>query len=457
MPLRRTRPLLCCLSLASALAAPAAAQQSPPALQFPIESYRLPNGLEVILSPDRSTPVVAVDVWYHVGSRNEREGRSGFAHLFEHMMFQGSENVKKGEHMTLLERAGGTFNGSTSEDRTNYFEALPSNRLNLGLWLEADRMRSLAVTQENLDNQREVVKEERRLRIDNAPYGTSFLAASYEAPYSATCPAYNHTTIGSMDDLNAAKLEDVQDFFATYYAPNNATLTVVGDFEPAQAKQLIEQYFGSIPSHEPPPPVVCEDPFSSLPTRRVVEDGNANLPAVFFSYGAPAVGSPDVYALDLLAGILGEGESSRFNQRLVKEEKAALAATAAMDTRRGPGLLIAYAIANQGVDAGRLQSLLEEEVAKVVRDGVTPEELERAKNRQRSTSVFGLQTALGKAEQLQYAALFEGDPTAIRTELEHYAAVTPADVQRGAGQYLVPNNRATVITQPAGAAASGKE
>ena len=185
----------------------------------------------MILSRDTAVPVVAVDVWYNVGSRNERPGRSGFAHLFEHMMFQGSENVGKAEHLQLIERAGGSMNGSTTEDRTNYFETLPANRLNLGLWLEADRMRSLAITPENLENQREVVKEERRLSYDNSPYGTSFLAASYEAPYSPSCFAYNHTVIGSMDDLNAAELGDVQDFFRTYYAPNNATLTVVGDFD----------------------------------------------------------------------------------------------------------------------------------------------------------------------------------------------------------------------------------
>jgi predicted Zn-dependent peptidase len=448
--LRRWAPAV--LGLALATTTPAAAQQQG-AVEIPIETYKLGNGLRVILSPDRTTPVVAVDVWYDVGSRNERPGRSGFAHLFEHMMFQGSQNVAKGEHMTLIERAGGSMNGSTTEDRTNYFQTLPSNRLNLGLWLEADRMRSLAITEENFTNQREVVKEERRLRIDNSPYGTSFLAASYDAPYSADgCFAYAHSVIGSMDDLNAAHLSDVQQFFDTYYAPNNATLTVVGDFDSAEAKQLIEQYFGQIPSGPAPPPVTCENPFSKLPLREVIEDQNANLPALLLSYGTPATGSADDYALTLLASVLGQGESSRLNQRLVKEAQAALQVQSFFDERRGPGLFMVFAIANQGVGVDRLETLIEEEIAKVRDRGITSEELEKAKMQYRAQTVRGLQTVLGRAERLQYFAHWQGDPAAIRTDLERYAAVTAADVQRVAREYLVPKNRATVITQPAAAA-----
>ena len=428
----------------------AAAQQTGGAGQIPIETYRLDNGLRVILSQDRSTPVVAVDVWSDVGSRNERKGRTGFAHLFEHMMFQGSQNIGKTEHMTFVERAGGSMNGTTSEDRTNYFQTLPANRLNLGLWLEADRMRSLAITEENLKNQQEVVKEERRLRIDNSPYGSSFLAASYEVPYNnETCFAYGHTVIGSMEDLNAADLSDVRDFFSTYYAPNNATLTVVGDFEIAQAKQLIQQYFGDIPSGKPAPAVQCEQPFSHLPVRRVIPDKNANLPALFMSYGIPDAASPDVSALSLLADILGSGESSRLHQRLVKQEKAALQVQTSANIRRGPGLFSGIAIPNQGIAVDRLEALITEEVEKIRRNGVTVDELEKAKNRYRARTVFGRQTALGKAEALQYFAHFYGDPAAYQTVFDRYMAVTRDDIRRVANQYLTAQNRAVVITQPA--------
>ncbi|MGH7459231.1 MAG: M16 family metallopeptidase [Longimicrobiaceae bacterium] len=434
--------------LAVLAAAPAPAQQGAGAIPF--ESYRLDNGLRVILSPDHSVPVVAVDVWYDVGSRNERRGRTGFAHLFEHMMFQGSENVDKTEHLRLIERAGGSMNGTTNEDRTNYFQTLPANRLNLGLWLEADRMRSLAVTPENLENQQEVVKEERRLRVDNQPYTSSFFKALYQVPYNAeTCFAYGHDVIGSMDDLNAATLDDVQSFFDTYYAPGNATLTVVGDFDAGEAREMIEEYFGDIPAGPPPPAVECTAPFSGLPAREVVPDPNANLPAFLATYGMPKAGHPDSYALSLLGSILGSGESSRLHQRLVKDEEAALAVQSSANIRRGPGLLLVFSLPNQGVEIGRVEELVDEEIERVRQQGVTAAELEKAKNRYRYQTLSGRQTVLGRAEDLQYFAHFHGDPAAIRDDLDSYAAVTREDIQRVANQYLVPGNRAVVIAQPA--------
>src|SRR3989449_208418 len=281
--------------------------------QISYEAFTLPNGLRVIYSEDHSTPIVSVDVWYNTGSRNERPGRSGFAHLFEHMMFEGSAHVKKGEHFQLISRAGGSNNGSTAEDRTNYYETLPANRLNLALWLEADRMRSLAITDENFHNQRETVKEERRLRVDNQPYGAAFTDGIVMAFDSATCFAYAHPTIGSMDDLNAAKLEDVQAFFETYYAPNNATLVVVGDFRPAELRRLVNDYFAEVPRHPTPPRVSCDWKVGPAERRRDVEDAHANLPAVVRYYRGPADDDPDTPALDLLTTILGEGESSRLN------------------------------------------------------------------------------------------------------------------------------------------------
>jgi zinc protease len=441
------RTLAAALALAAAVV-PAAAQA--PQVNLPFEQYRLENGLRVLLAPDPGTPVVAVNLWFDVGSRNERAGRTGFAHLFEHMMFEGSENAPKGEHSRLLRAAGASnLNASTDEDRTNYYEVVPPSRLNLALWLEADRMRSLQVTAEQLRNQQEIVKEERRQRVDNAPYLPSLTLARSAAAYNAeTCFSYSHDVIGSMDDLNAAQIEDVQQFFRTYYAPNNATLTLVGDFDPAQARQLIQEYFAAIPRGETPPPVVCESPFSNLPRRDTVRDANAALPAFTATYGIVPVGHPDSYALDLLATIMGGGASSRLNQHLVKQERAASLAALFPDSRRGPGLLFVSLRANQGVDAGRLESLLDEEIAKLLRDGVTEAELERAKNQQRAGLIRGLQTAMGRAETLQHYALYFGDPNALQPDIARFQAVTRDDVLRVARQYLRPENRAVVVTLP---------
>jgi zinc protease len=442
------RPAAAALALLAA-AAPAAAQGATH-VDIPFESYRLQNGLRVVLAPDPATPVVAVNLWFDVGSRNERSGRTGFAHLFEHMMFEGSENAPKGEHSRLLRAAGAaSLNASTSEDRTNYYQVVPPSRINLALWLEADRMRSLNVTAEQLANQQEIVKEERRLRVDNAPYGAAQLLAFTAAYDREACFSYAHDVIGSMDDLNAARIEDVQQFFRTYYAPNNATLTLVGDFDPAVARRLVQEYFGAIPAGPAPPPVQCENAFRSLPRRDTIRDANAPLPAYMAAYGAVPMGHPDSYALDLLGVIMGDGASSRFNQRLVKQERAAGFAVLFRDLRRGPGLVLAYTRANQGVEAGRLEQLVDEEIAKVAAEGVTDAELQRAKNQTRARFIRSLQTALGKAEAIQRYALFYGDPGAIRTAMDPYMAVTAADVQRVARQYLRPENRAVVITLPA--------
>jgi zinc protease len=420
---------------------------------IPFETYELDNGLRVILAHDPLATAVAVNLWYDVGSRHERPGRSGFGHLFEHLMFQGSENVERGEHMQLVQRAGGSLNASITEDRTNYFQTLPANRYNLGLWLESDRMRSLQITEENMQREVEVVKEERRLRIDNSPYGTSNLQAFYYAPYdSATCFAYAHSVIGSMEDLDAAELVDVREFFDTYYAPNNATLVLSGAFDPQEARGFIDEYFAGIPRGTDPPAVSCTEPFSHLPVRQTVPDANANLPAAWISYGGVEAGHADSYPLSLLASILGQGETSRLNERLVRNEQAALQAQAFGMFRRGPGLFVTLAIANQGVEIADLERLLDEEIARIQTEGVTAEELERAKNRYRASTIRGRQSVMGRAEALQWHNHFLGDPAAIRTEMERYMAVTPEDIQRVARQYLDPNNRAVIITQPAGGA-----
>ncbi len=444
-PVRTLAAALALAAVASPLAAQGAQQ-----VNVPFETYRLDNGLRVILAPDPGTPVVAVNLWYDVGSRNERAGRTGFAHLFEHMMFEGSENAPKGEHTRLLRAAGATnLNASTGEDRTNYYAVMPPSRMNLALWLEADRMRSLQVTEAQLRNQQEIVKEERRLRVDNAPYGLSLNRIRTSAAYNAqSCFPYSHDIIGSMADLDSAQIADVQQFFRTYYAPNNATLTLVGDFQPAQARQLIQQYFAGIPSAPAPPPVVCEDPFRDLPSRDTIRDANAPLPAFMSAYGAVPVGHADSYALELLSTIMGGGSSSRLNQRLVKQERAASFAILFADLRRGPGIMLFYLRSNQGVDAERLEALLDEELATLLRDGVTEEELTRAKNQQRAGFIRELQTAMGRAETLQQYTLYFGDPATIRTALDPYQAVTRDDVLRVARQYLRPDNRAVVVTLP---------
>jgi zinc protease len=448
---RMTAAAVLAAAAIGAYGAPGAAQQPAQPGDIPFETYELANGLRVILAPDAASTAVAVNLWYNVGSRVERPGRSGFGHLFEHLMFQGSENVERGQHMQLVERAGGSLNASITEDRTNYFQTMPPDRYNLALWLEADRMRSLQITEENMRREIEVVKEERRLGVDNSPYGTSFLQALFYAPYDSTsCFAYAHSVIGSLDDLDAAQLQDVQDFFDAYYMPNNATLALTGAFDRGEARQLIEEYFSPIPAGTPPPAVECTDPFRGLPTRQVVEDGNATLPAFIASYGAVRADHEDSHALTLLASILGDGESSRLNERLVREEQAALQAQAlAMLRRDGPGVVVILAIANQGVQPDRIERIIAEEIARVRDEGVTAEELEKAKNRHRASTIRGRQTVLGRAEALQWHNHFLGDPGAIRTEMQRAMAVTREDLRRVAASYLTDQNRAVVITQPA--------
>jgi predicted Zn-dependent peptidase len=443
------RRLTLALAGALALLAPVvAAAQKPAPIRF--ERYTLDNGLEVLLAEDHSAQVVAVDVWYDVGSRDERPGLTGFAHLFEHMMFQGSANVKKAEHFQLIERAGGMMNGSTADDRTNYWQVLPSNRLNLGLWLEADRMRSLAVTAENLKNQQEAVKEERRLRIDNQPYATAFVEGLPQAFDSTTCFGYAHPGIGSMADLNAAKIADVQAFFRTYYAPNNARLVVVGDFEPAAAKALIRQYFSDIPRQPQPPAPTCTGQFNRGARRLRVPDAKATLPAAIVAYLMPETGHADAPALQLLGVILGQGESSRLNRVLAREQKAVVAtqALAGLGPRRGPGLFVGFGIANQGVSIDTVEALLVAEFQRLAREGVTAAELEKARNAYRASTIGERQQVLNVAEVLHTAATFYGAPDAVNTAFDRVMAVTLDDIKRVAATYFRPDNSFTLLVVP---------
>ncbi|HWC72656.1 MAG TPA: pitrilysin family protein [Gemmatimonadales bacterium] len=422
------------------------------------EQFTLPNGLHVIYSEDHSTPIVTVDVWYEVGSRNERPGHSGFAHLFEHMMFEGSAHVKKSEHGQLVERAGGTYNGSTAEDRTNFFETVPSNRLNLALWLEADRMRSLAITQENFENQRQAVKEERRLRVDNQPYAAAFSDGLTWPFDSASCFPYAHTVIGSMADLDAAKLPDVQAFFDTYYAPNNATLVVVGDFSPGELRHLVNQDFAGVPSHPTPEGPRCEAARGKGPVRREVRDAKANLDLVMRLYRIPEHRNADTPALEVLNLILGQGESSRLNVAIVRREKAAVGTGSIMNpygSRNGPGVWAAYGIVNQGVAADRLDSLLAIQLDSVRRNGITPDELEKAKNLMRAGFISNRETTFGKAEELHHYRTFHASLDEINTDLDKLLAVTSDDVKRVAGTYLAPDNLTLVIVRAGAGPATG--
>ncbi|MET0384738.1 MAG: insulinase family protein [Polyangiales bacterium] len=420
-----------------------------------IERHKLENGLRVVLNQDSTVPTVAVAVYYDVGSRNEERGHSGFAHLFEHMMFQGSQNVAKGQHFQLIMNRGGSMNGTTSDDRTNYFETLPSNELALGLWLEADRMRSLAITQENFENQRQTVMEERRQSYDNRPYAQSMLRIN-ELAFGDYFP-YAHSTIGDMQDLQAAPLSAVQEFFNTYYAPNNAVIGIAGDFEPQAALQLVQQYFGTIPQAKVKP-FNTPDPAPQTAERKdSMLDPLAELPAFHVGYHIPKDRDPDHYPLELLASVLGDGESSRLYQKLVKEKEILQEIDVNTDGRRGPDLFSFWGIAAQGKSPEAARQLIDAELTAIAKNGITPRELDKAKNRKRAEFVFGLQTNLARATHLAEYEAFFGDAALLEGELPRYAAVTSDDVKRVAGQYFAATNRTILDVVPArgGAQPSG--
>jgi len=430
----------------------AARAASSPKIKF--EQYKLANGLTVILAPDKVAPVVAVSVTYDVGSRNERVGRSGFAHLFEHMLFQGSENVGKGEHILLVQANGGSMNGSTNQDRTNYYETLPANQLELGLFLEADRMRSLDVSQENLDNQRAVVQEEKRQSYDNRPYGQvqeNLLALAYQNF------AYQHTTIGSMADLDAASVEDVRAFFKTYYAPNNAALAVVGDFDTAKAKAFIEKYFGPIARQPQPAPVDTTEPsMFGGEKRKTLDDPLARQPQYRSAYRTVSGDHPDFYALSILGTILGGGRTSRLYDALV-EKNLSLGTGAGVGEGRGPSLFsVTASLPGTGYDLDKVEGAIDAEIERIQTGGVTSEELTRAKTGERADAVRSYATALGKANSLSLYAIYFNDAGRVNTYLDKIEAVTADDVKRVAQKYLVKNNRVVIITMPAGAAAPAK-
>jgi predicted Zn-dependent peptidase len=406
----------------------------------------LENGLRVVINQDRTVPTVAVSVYYDVGSRNEVKGRSGFAHLFEHMMFQGSANVGKGEHFSLIINRGGSANGTTSNDRTNYFETLPANELALGLWLEADRMRSLAITQENFENQRMTVMEERRQRIDNQPYIPSMLRIN-ELAYGDYWP-YAHSTIGDMQDLIDAPLEAVQAFFDTHYAPNHAVLSISGDFDTDAAMKLVEKYFGDIPARKAPAYSEPLPPEQTAERTETMYDANATLPAFHLGYHIPPSRTPDHYALEMLAMVLGDGDSSRLYQTLVKRKEICQDVAVGTDDRRGPDLFSAWVVMASGHPPREAQAIVFAELESIAKKGATERELQKAKNRIRASFVFGLQSNMARSQHLAEFELYWGDANLLKLELDHYLAVSMEDIKRVAGTYFDATNRTVLEVMP---------
>lgn len=420
-------------------------------MRIPVESYRLPNGLQVVLSEDHTAPIVAVNLWYHVGSANERLERTGLAHLFEHMLFQGSEHVAANEHFELVQRAGGTLNGSTWLDRTNYYETLPSNQLAIALWLEADRMGRFlpGLTQEKLDTQRDVVKNERRWSVDNQPYG-SWWERLPALCFPETHP-FHHSLIGSMDHLSAASLEDVADFFRTYYSPDNAVLTVAGDLDREDTMALIARYFGPIPAAPSRPPLadMSVPPLIGTTVREVVEDAVA-LPRLFVASRTPVFGTDGYYAASLAAAILGLRTGSRLEQSLVRGQRVASQASAfTYDLSKGSDLLVVDVTAHADVSAEQLEAAVLAELDRLHQDGVTDDEVARARALIETSFVTSLQSAAERADQLSRFATYCGNAELANEQVARYQQVTTADVSRLARERLGPDNRVLLLYVPA--------
>jgi zinc protease len=420
-------------------------------MNIPIEKFTLSNGLRVVFSEDHSRPVVSVNLWYDVGSRNERPGRTGFAHLFEHMMFQGSQNVPDTEHIAHIERIGGSMNGSTWLDRTNYFETVPAHHLELALWLESDRMGFLlpAMTQEKLDNQREVVKNERRWRVDNQPYG-DWDERIQAMVYPADHP-YHHSVIGSMEDLDAATLEDVAEFFRTFYAPRNAVITVCGDFESSHGKRLVDRYFGSFPQGPPTPPLPGRPdlpPRIGTELRQTVHSAVA-LPRVYLAYRIPPYGNERFYAADVAAHILAAGKASRLYRSLVREQRIAKDVSAfAFPIVTGSAMLVMWATGQSGIGIDALERQLLLEVERLIREETGSPEIRRSVTGIESRQIFGLQQVGERADQLSMFTTLFDEPERINTELDSYRAVSPQDIRRIAADFLGPDNRAVLRYLP---------
>lgn len=417
----------------------------PPKLDYQITT--LPNGLTVVLSEDHSTPIVHLSLWYHVGSKNERPGRTGFAHLFEHLMFKGSKNVDREQHTSIISSVGGQSNAYTTEDTTVFWETVPSQYLPLILWLEADRMASLNVEEDTFKTEREVVKEERRMRVENQPYGR-LSEIIYDQAF-VTHP-YKHPTIGSMVDLEAAGIDDVRDFWRTYYVPANATLTLVGDFDSAEALDLVNRYLGRVPKADRAVPRdIPKEPAQSKERRATLEEPWP-LPAVVVAYHITYDGHPDSYPLHIASKILSDGNSSRIYRRLVYKDRLALSAFGGGNIIEDPNLFFAVAILQPGITPQAGEAALIDELEKLRDEPITDRELDRAKNQFARDYIIGRESNQQKALHLAHAAVIHNDIKTADGEFDIFMNITKADVQRVARTYFTPQNRLVLTIMPRG-------
>jgi zinc protease len=447
------RVILCILACAAcaALVLPLHAAVRPPKIQY--HATTLPNGLRVILSEDHSTPIVHVSLWYHVGSKNEKKGRTGFAHLFEHMMFKGSKNVEPEAHTSIIASVGGQSNAYTNEDTTVFWQTLPAQFTPLALWLEADRMATLRIDEEAFRREREVVKEERRMRVENQPYGR-LNEIVYD--HAFTAHPYKHPTIGSIADLEAASIEDVRGFHRTYYVPENATLTVVGDFDTPQVLQLVNQYFARVPkAARPVPRDIAKEP-AWTKERRVTIDESWPLPAVVVAHHITYDGHPDSYPLHIASKILSDGQSARITRELVYNKRLALTAFGQGNITEDPNLFFAVAIVQPGRTVAEAEKALVAELEKLKNEPVSPHELQRSKNQFARDYIIGRESNQEKALHLAHAAVIHNDITTADGEFEIFMNVSAADVQRVAKTYFTPENRLILTIMPRGAGTGGR-
>lgn len=407
--------------------------------------YDLDNGMHVILHQDNTTPIVAVSIMYHVGSKNEDPNRTGFAHFFEHLLFEGSKNIERGQFDKYITNAGGTNNANTSNDRTYYYEVLPSNQLALGLYLESERLMHANIDQVGVETQREVVKEEKRQRVDNQPYGT-ILEEVMKRAY--TKHPYRWTTIGSLDHLNEASLDEFMDFYKTFYVPENATLSIAGDLDIEKTKAMVEEYFAGIPKGGKAIPRPTEvEPEQTEEVRDVVFD-NIQLPAVIHAYHMPAQGTEDSYALQMLSTVLSGGQSSRMTKSLVDDKQMAVATGAFPFSMEDPGLYLAFSIANMGINVEDLEKAMDAEITRVKEELISEEEFQKIRNQMENNFVSSNSSVVGIAESLANYHVYFGDANLINTEIEKYMKVTKEDIQRVAKKYLNTNNRVALNYLP---------
>lgn len=407
--------------------------------------FDLPNGLHVILHQDNSTPIVAVTISYHVGSKNESPDRTGFAHFFEHLMFEGSVNIPRGQFDKIAMNAGGQINANTSWDRTFYYILLPSNQLELGLWMESERLLHLRIDSTGVETQRLVVKEERKQSYDNRPYG-SLIEKTFSTAYKVH--PYRWTPIGSAQYIDEARLEEFIEFHSRFYVPNNAILSIAGDIDPVATRELVTKYFGDIPrgTKEIFRPNIVE-PKQTAEVRDTVYD-NIQLPAVVQAYHMPAMGTPDYYALSMLTTLLSDGESSRFNKTIVDQQQKALYVGSFPIPLEDPGLFLVFGIVSMGIDPADLESSINEEIKKAQTIELTDREFEKLRNKIENDFVSRNSTVAGIAESLSDYKMYFGDANLINTEIDKYMKVTKADIMRVANQYLIKDNRAVLYYLP---------